>query len=89
FHDSRLFANMDPRQRLSLLKIVEEETNEANIQYIASLNEDLILSLEDIVDEEEYKHYKNLIEENTILVLTDKSDEDKLLGMTKDIAYDK
>ena len=36
-----------------------------------------------------YKHYKNLIEENTILVLTDKSDEDKLLGMTKDIAYDK
>ena len=80
---------MDPRQRLSLLKIVEEETNEANIQYIASLNEDLILSLKDIVDEEEYKHYKNLIEENTILVLTDKSDEDKLLGMTKDIAYDK
>ena len=80
---------MDPRQRLSLLKIVEEETNESNIQYIASLNEDLILSLEDIVDEEDYKHYKNLIEENTILVLTDKSDEDKLLGMTKDITYDK
>lgn len=80
---------MDPRQRLSLLKIVEEETNESNIQYIASLNEDLILSLEDIVDEEEYKHYKDLIEENTILVLTDKSDQDKLLGMTKDIPYDK
>ena len=80
---------MDPRQRLSLLKIVEEETNESNIQYIESLNEDLILSLEDIVDEEEYKHYKDLIEENTILVLTDKSDQDKLLGMTKDIPYDK
>lgn len=89
FHDSRLFANMDPRQRLSLLKIVEEETNESNIQYIASLNEDLILSLEDVVNEKEYKHYKNLIEDNTILVLTDKSDKDKLLGMTKDIAYDK
>ena len=80
---------MDPRQRLSLLKIVEEETNESNIQYIASLNEDLILSLEDVVGENEYKHYKNLIEDNTILVLTDKSDKDKLLGMTKDIAYDK
>ena len=89
FHDSRLFANMDPRQRLSLLKIVEEETKKSNIQYIASLNEDLILSLEDIVNEEEYKHYKKLIEDNTILVLTDKSDEDKLLGMTKDIPYDK
>ena len=89
FHDSRLFANMDPRQRLSLLKIVEEETNKSNIQYIASLNEDLILSLEDVSTEEQYKHYKKLIEDNTILVLTDKSDEDKLLGMTKDIAYDK
>ena len=39
--------------------------------------------------EEQYKHYKKLIEDNTILVLTDKSDKDKLLGMTKDIPYDK
>ncbi|MEG1254835.1 DUF2326 domain-containing protein [Clostridium sp.] len=88
FHDSRLFANMDPRQRLSLLKIVESETKKGKMQYIASLNEDLILTLKDIVAEEDYENYKALIDENTILVLTDTSDEDKLLGMTKDIPYD-
>lgn len=89
FHDSRLFANMDPRQRLSLIKIVEEEAKKCNIQYIASLNEDLISTLKDVVDEEGYNHYSKLIEDNTILLLTDHSDEDKLLGMTIDIPYDK
>lgn len=89
FHDSRLFANMDPRQRLSLIKIVEEEAKKCNIQYIASLNEDLISTLKDVADEEGYNHYSKLIEDNTILLLTDQSDEDKLLGMTIDIPYDK
>lgn len=89
FHDSRLFANMDPRQRLSLIKIVEEETKKYNIQYIASLNEDLISTFKDVTDEDEYNHYSKLIEDNTILLLTDKSDEDKLLGITIDIPYDK
>lgn len=88
-HDSRLFANMDPRQRLSLLKIVENETKQSKIQYIVSINEDLISSLSDIVELDEFEHYKNLIYDNTILELTDRSDEDKLLGMTKDIPYDK
>lgn len=89
FHDSRLFANMDPRQRLSLIKIVEDEAKKCNIQYIASLNEDLISTLKDVAPEEEYNHYSKLIEDNTILSLTDKCDEDKLLGMTIDIPYDK
>jgi len=56
---------------------------------IASLNEDLISTLKDVVDEEDYNHYSKLIEDNTILLLTDQSDEDKLLGMTIDIPYDK
>ncbi len=89
FHDSRLFANMDPRQRLSLIKIVEEESKKHNIQYIASLNEDLISTLKDVTNEEEYNYYSKIIEDNTVLLLTDKSDEDKLLGMTIDIPYDK
>lgn len=89
FHDSRLFANMDPRQRLSLLKIIEEETKEKKIQYIASLNEDLIYTLKDVTDIREYEHYTKMIEDNTILVLTDKLDKDKLLGMNVDIPYDK
>lgn len=89
FHDSRIFANMDSRQRLSLIKIAEEETNKSKIQYIASMNEDNIFSLKDVTDEEGFNYYKTLIEENTILVLTDKSDEDKLLGMQIDLPYDK
>ena len=47
----------------------------------------MILSLEDIVDEVTVKHYNHLIEDNNILVLTDNSGKDKLLGMTKDILY--
>lgn len=88
FHDSRLFANMDPRQRLSLIKIIEEECKKYNIQYIASLNEDLITAMENVTDKEVYEYYKNLIYDNTRLILTDKSDEDKLLGMTVDLQYD-
>lgn len=88
FHDSRLFANMDPRQRLSLIKIIEEECKKSNIQYIASLNEDLITAMESVTDKEVYAYYKNLIYDNTRLILTDKSDEDKLLGMTVDLQYD-
>ena len=80
---------MDPRQRLSLIKIVEEESKKHNIQYIASLNEDLISTLKDVTNEEEYNYYSKIIEDNTVLLLTDKSDEDKLLGMTIDIPYDK
>lgn len=48
-----------------------------------------ISTLKDVAHEEEYNHYSKLIEDNTILSLTDKCDEDKLLGMTIDIPYDK
>jgi len=88
FHDSRLLANMDPRQRLSLIKIINEECNKSNIQYIASLNEDLITSISLITDEENYSYYKKIIDDNTILVLTDESDKNKLLGETIDLPYD-
>lgn len=80
---------MDPRQRLSFIKIVEEEAKKRNIQYITSLNEDLISTLKDVAPEEEFNHYSKLIEDNTILLFTDKCDEDKLFGMTIDIPYDK
>ncbi|ADU32522.1 DUF2326 domain-containing protein [Evansella cellulosilytica] len=89
FHDSRLFSNMDPRQRLSLLKIVKQEAKDEKIQYITSINEDMISTIRDVTNEEEYLYYKKLIDMNTILTLTDKSDEDKLLGMTIDLPYDK
>src|SRR5699024_11215915 len=38
FHDSRLFGNMDPRQRYNLLKVAYEKANSEDLQYIATIN---------------------------------------------------
>ncbi|PAE25599.1 DUF2326 domain-containing protein [Bacillus sp. 7894-2] len=86
FHDSRLFGNMDPRQRYSLLKLAYEKVNSEGLQYIATINEDIILSFKDLMTEEEYK---NIIEDSTRLVLTDESDKSKLLGIQVDMDYNK
>lgn len=86
FHDSRLFGNMDPRQRYNLLKVAYEKANSENLQYIATINEDIIFSFKDLMTKEEYK---KIIKESTRLVLTDESDESKLLGIQVDMDYDK
>lgn len=86
FHDSRLFGNMDPRQRYNLLKVAYEKANSEDLQYIATINEDIIFSFKDLMTEEEYKR---IIKESTRLVLTDESDKSKLLGIQVDMDYDK
>jgi len=86
FHDSRLFGNMDPRQRYTLIKTAAEKVSDSSLQYIASINEDTISSFKDLMSKEEYK---DLIEKNIILTLTDESDESKLLGLQIDMDYDK
>lgn len=86
FHDSRLFGNMDPRQRYTLFKTTAVKVAENSLQYIASINEDTLLSFKDLMSE---KEYKELVEENTILTLTDESDKSKLLGVQIDMDYDK
>lgn len=77
-HDSRLFANMDHRQRETLFKLVYDICNESNLQYICSINEDGLGSFKDLMDESEYQE---IINNNIILELDDKSDESKLLGV--------
>ena len=86
FHDSRLFSNMDPRQRYSLFKIAYEKISNEGLQYIATINEDTIQTFKDLMTEEEYE---KIIEKNTRLVLTDESDESKLLGIQVDMDYNK
>jgi len=86
FHDSRLFSDMDARQRATALKVAFQESDLSKIQYIASINEDHFLpAKQEYYTEEEYK---KIIEENTILELTDESDEKKLLGIKVDMKYD-
>ena len=81
-HDSRLFANMDPRQRASLFKLVSETCKREKLQYICSINEDALLSFKDLLSDNEYA---DIIGENIILTLNDDSPESKLLGIQIDI----
>lgn len=84
FHDSRLFANMDPRQRATLFKLAYQQT-EDGMQYIASVNQDQLASIEAELSPEEYKKY---ISDSVALELTDERTASKLLGIEVDIDYE-
>ncbi len=86
FHDSRLYSNMDPRQRYTLFKIAYNKSKENDLQYIASVNEDTVESFREIMSVEEYQE---IIEDNVILILTDESEKSKLLGIQVDMDYEK
>lgn len=86
FHDSRLFANMDVRQRATLFKLASNVTTKLGCQYIATLNPDFISGMEAEFSDEEFKH---VITDNTVLVLTDESPAGKLLGIQVDMHYEK
>lgn len=81
-HDSRMFANMDPRQRETLFRIAFETCQITNFQYICSINEDALLSFESMMTEEEYQ---DIVRSNIILELNDDAPESKLLGVQIDI----
>lgn len=81
-HDSRMYANMDPRQRETLFRIVYETCRQKGFQYICSINEDALESFESLMDAEEYK---NIIKDNIILELNDDAPESKLLGIQIDM----
>lgn len=81
-HDSRLFANMDPRQREILLRIAYDVTIDSEFQYICSMNEDTILSFKDLMSIEDYRE---IVTNNIILELNDDASESKLLGIQVDL----
>ena len=81
-HDSRMFANMDPRQREMLFRIVNECCQNTDFQYICSINEDALLSFQPMLKE---KEYKDIIEKNIIVELNDDDPTSKLLGIQIDI----
>ena len=88
FHDSRLFSDIDPRQKSECIKIADEYTKKYGFQYIATLNEDFMDTIKGITSEQEYKEIKNIIDNNTQLHLTDNNEEGKLLGIQLDLKYD-
>ena len=84
-HDSRLYANMDPRQRETLFRLADEICHDDDFQYICSVNEDTIISFKHLMSTQEYKQ---LVEDNIILELTDDSPESKLLGVQINISLE-
>ena len=84
FHDSRITDGMDTRQVATLLKIAHEETKSNDFQYILSLNQNVIDNLEQELEKEEFDE---IINDNIVLNLSDKSDAEKLLGMQIDLNY--
>lgn len=86
FHDSRLFANMDVRQRAVLFRLVNDVASRMGIQYIASLNPDMITGMESELSSQELKA---LIKDNIVLELKDDSAQGKLLGIQVNMHYDK
>ncbi len=85
FHDNRLFADMDPHQRLSLFKLAKEVSEEFGFQYIASLNDDVIESVESQAGDE----FNELFVDPVVLELTDAPNgTGKLLGVQVDMRYE-
>ena len=85
-HDSRLFSNMDPRQRATLFRLATAYMKENNFQYIATVNQDQMEPLKEYYSKEEYK---KVIEDNVVLRLTDESTESRLLGVQVNLDYEK
>lgn len=85
FHDSRLFSDIDPRQRAILLQRAHALTKASDKQYIATMNEDQLTSLKDVLTEEEFEEIFGTVR----LELKDDSPESKLLGVQIDMQYEK
>jgi len=85
FHDSRLFADMDWHQRLTLFRLANRVCEKNGWQYIATINEDHIESVRGAAG----KEFDQLFVASRALELTDEpSGAGKLLGMQVDMKYD-
>ena len=78
FHDSRLFSDIDEMHSNVLFEIVRGRF--ADKQYIASINQDKLNSLD--------KEVQDFIKSNVVCELTDDTDDGKLLGITVELEYD-
>lgn len=86
FHDSRLFGNMDPRQQATCLKVAYKETKNSGLQYIATVNQDVIEKIKKEMRNK--KLFDKTVTNNITLELTDESPASKLLGIQADIKYE-
>ncbi len=79
WHDSRLYNDIDPRQRAVLFKIAKKKTEQYGKQYVASINHDHLETMRREMTEDEFS---DLFEGNSVVLqLKDDGPESKLLGM--------
>lgn len=84
FHDSRLFADIDPRQIVTALNIAYTESKSRGFQYILTINQNILDNLKEIMPQEDYH---KIITDSEVLELSDESDQGKLLGVKIDMDY--
>ncbi|HUY33904.1 MAG TPA: DUF2326 domain-containing protein [Pirellulales bacterium] len=85
FHDSRLFADMDPHQRLTLFRLAKRVSHKNGLQYIATINEDQIESLREGAGQD----FEQLFVATRVLNLTDEPNgSGKLLGIQIEMKYE-
>jgi len=90
FHDSRLFANVDPTQMIIAFEILSKLIEEKDIQYIVSLNENQYNEIKEQFNlVNKLEEFDKIFNDETIKLRLTKNDEGKLLGFQKDINYDK
>jgi uncharacterized protein YydD (DUF2326 family) len=85
WHDSRLFSDIDPRQRATLFKVAEDFCLAHGKQYIATVNQDQVDSLRTEFSEPEFNSLFS--GKNVVLRLKDDGPESKLLGIQVDMHY--
>lgn len=81
FHDSRLFAETDERQKTDMFNTMYQKFANENKQYIATVNQN---QLDEIKKHMTDDMFEIIIHKNTVLTLTDDSDNGKLLGIKVD-----
>lgn len=86
FHDSKITGDMDTRQVKTMFEVAYNECKLNNFQYIISLNQNVIESLKTEMTVEEHKE---LVTDRIKLILSDKSPEEKLLGIQIDLNYER
>lgn len=83
FHDSRLFDGIDERQKAELFRILYEEFQDSNKQYIATVNQNQLAEIKSYLGDE---LFDKIVTDNTVLTLTDDDESEKLLGIKVDIS---
>lgn len=83
FHDSRLFSDIDPRQRAVLFQTANILSLQGGLQYIATVNQDQLDALQTELSPTEFDQLLG----RAVLRLEDDGPESKLLGVQVDMHY--